>query len=312
MSAAHRVDRSRSSPTSTATCPPSRRASQRIEELGIERGLLRRGPRRLRPPSQRGLRPDRGARDPDDLRQLRLRDRPRLTRTAAARTRRSTIASSASTRWTGRSRTPVRASKDFMRGAAVRPALRSSASASPARPRLAAQGQRVPVRGQAGHDLYERLARAEDCARAGLRPHPQALDPRVRRGAVRQLRIRRQAEGRRPARRLRRPRARRRRSVQARIERIRVRRRVPSRARSPPPGCRASTPRSCWSRPESGIADDRSPPAAPARRVPRLSVPGRRRDRLRDRGATALTRTTPGSSCSRTQPPPRRGCSRSS
>ncbi len=53
---------------------------------------------------------------------------------------------------------------------------------------------------------FERIASGSRLRRAGLRPHPQALDPRVRRGPVRQLRIRRQAEGRRRAGRLLRPR----------------------------------------------------------------------------------------------------------
>ena len=46
-----------------------------------------------------------------------------------------------------------RASKDFMREAALRPALPARRQASTARSRLPAQGQRVPLRGQAGEDL---------------------------------------------------------------------------------------------------------------------------------------------------------------
>jgi hypothetical protein len=53
--------------------------------------------------------------------------------------------------------------------------------------------------------LYERLATAEEGRRARLRTHPQAVGPHVRRRAVRQLRLGRQAQGRRPARRVRRP-----------------------------------------------------------------------------------------------------------
>ena len=52
--------------------------------------------------------------------------------------------------------------------------------------------------------LYERLAAAETRPRARVRPHPQALGARVRRRAVRQLRLGRQAQGRRPTRRVRR------------------------------------------------------------------------------------------------------------
>ena len=57
-----------------------------IDAIGVDARLLRRGSRRLRPASQRGVPADRGARDPDDLRQLRLRDRAASWTTAAART----------------------------------------------------------------------------------------------------------------------------------------------------------------------------------------------------------------------------------
>ena len=103
--------------------------------------------------------------------------------------------------------------------AALRPALRARRAASTARSRLPAQGQRVPLRGQAGQDLRANR-RGSRLRRAGLRPHPQALDPRVRRHPVRQLRIGRQAEGRRPARRLRRSSRERPVDVEARIERF--------------------------------------------------------------------------------------------
>ena len=56
--------------------------------------------------------------------------------------------------------------------------------------------------------------------RPGLRPHAQAVDPRVRRRAVRQLRLGRQAEGRRPTRRLRDPRGRRGEARRGAIERV--------------------------------------------------------------------------------------------
>ncbi len=92
-----------------------RRRSTRIEELGIARVYLRRRPRRLRPAAERGLRADRRARDPDDLRQLRLRDRARPRRLRLRVHRPRTTASSASSPWPGRSSTPTRRAKDFMR-----------------------------------------------------------------------------------------------------------------------------------------------------------------------------------------------------
>ena len=49
----------------------------RIDELEVDGALLRRRPGGLRAASQRGLRADRRARDPDDLRQLRPRHRAR-------------------------------------------------------------------------------------------------------------------------------------------------------------------------------------------------------------------------------------------
>ena len=51
-----------------------------IEVDWCRRDLLRWGSRGLRPTSERGLRTHRRPRDPDDLRQLRLRDRPRSDR----------------------------------------------------------------------------------------------------------------------------------------------------------------------------------------------------------------------------------------
>ena len=98
--------------------------------------------------------------------------------------------------------------KEFMRDAAVRPAPRRRRHGRAPRPRLPAQGQRVPLRGQAR--LAVRAPRGRrGRGRARLRPHTQALGPGVRRRAVRQLRLGRQAQGRRPARRLRRPHCRR-------------------------------------------------------------------------------------------------------
>ena len=60
--------------------PALEAALARIDELGIEEHLLRRRPGRLRAAPERGVRADRRARDPDDLRQLRLRDRARPRR----------------------------------------------------------------------------------------------------------------------------------------------------------------------------------------------------------------------------------------
>ena len=77
--------------------------------------------------------------------------------------------------------------------------------------RFAAQGQRVPVRGQAGAAVRA-PRRRRGGRRARLRSHPQAVGALLRRRAVRQLRLGRQAQGRRSARRLRDPRRRRRRA----------------------------------------------------------------------------------------------------
>ena len=55
--------------------------------------------------------------------------------------------------------------------------------------------------------LYERLAAAETRRHARVRAHPQAVDPQLRRRLVRELRLGRQAQGRRPACRVRDPRA---------------------------------------------------------------------------------------------------------
>ena len=64
-----------------ANLPALEAALARIDELrGYRRDLLRRRPRRLRPAPERSLRAGRRARDPDHLRQLRLRDRTRSRR----------------------------------------------------------------------------------------------------------------------------------------------------------------------------------------------------------------------------------------
>ena len=127
------------------------------------RDLLRRRSRRLRAAPQRGVRADQGAGDPDDLRQLRLRDRPRLRRLRLrvrhpARPRaRPAIG-----------RMDARAHRPGVQGlharAAVRSAFPARRSGRPPRARVAAQGQRVPVRGQAGQPV-----RAARRSRAGAR-----------------------------------------------------------------------------------------------------------------------------------------------
>ena len=110
------------------------------------------------------------------------------------------------------------ASKDFMRDLPFDLRFDVGATQRPPRPRLAAQGQRVPLRGQARTALRApRRRRGRRHPR--LRPHPQAVGARVRRRAVRQLRFGRQAEGRRRARRLRDPRGGRR-GLRVTIERV--------------------------------------------------------------------------------------------
>jgi predicted phosphodiesterase len=64
------------------------------------------------------------------------------------------------------------------------------------------KGQRVPVRGQAGPPVRA-PGRRRGGPRARVRAHAQAVGARARRGVVRQLRLGRQAEGRRRSRRLR-------------------------------------------------------------------------------------------------------------
>ena len=66
-------------------------------------------------------------------------------------------------------------SKDFMRELPFDLRFDVGDDAGAPRARLAAQGQRVPLRGQAGRSLYERLAAGRGRRRARVRPHPQAL-----------------------------------------------------------------------------------------------------------------------------------------
>ena len=199
-----------------ANLPALEAALARIEELGIERRLLRRRPGRLRPASERGLRADRGARHPDDLRQLRLRDRARprglrlrVHHAAGPRAR------PASVEWTlahtgRRARTSCARCRSTC---ASRSAPRRCTSSTAPRARSTSTCSRTSRRAV-------RAARRGGRARPRLRPHPQAVGPRVRRRAVRQLRLGRQAQGRRPARRLRRARGRRRRRRACTIERV--------------------------------------------------------------------------------------------
>ena len=88
------------------------------------------------------------------------------------------------------------------------------------------------------------------------------------------------------------------------------------------PACARTWSRSLFAGPAnacSGTTATRSPvdertSAAPpsARRVPRIGLPRRARDRLGDRRADPVTRPTSDCSCSRTRRPPRQDCSRSS
>ena len=91
---------------------------------------------------------------------------------------------------------------------------------------------------------FERIAALRRLRRAGLRPHPQALDPSLRRRAVRQLRLGRQAEGRRSACGIRAARGRP--AGQKSSRRSSASPTTPRRwpARSRRPGCLPSTPRS--------------------------------------------------------------------
>ena len=92
--------------------------------------------------------------------------------------------------------------------------------------------------------LYERLARAEDGSGARVRAHPQAVDPRPTAACCSSTAARSAS----PRTATRAPRSRfssRTDRARARVDRARpLRRARPSRARSQPPACRASTPRS--------------------------------------------------------------------
>ena len=169
-----------------------------------------------------------------------------------------------------------------MRDAALRPALQRRRDAGAPRPRLAAQGQRVPLRGQAGQPLRA-ARRAEEAdvlvfghthkpwvhefggvlfVNCGSVGKPKDGDPR---GAFALL----DAD-----------------ATTASASRSSASTTTPprSRARSPRPGCRASSPTSSSSRPEPWTA--RSPSgAAPAPRRCRLRARVRRLRRGRDRRA---------------------------
>ena len=131
---------------------------------------------------------DRGARHPDDLRQLRLRDRARprglrLRVPDPARAR----ARPAVGRLDARAHRP--AHQGLHARAALRPALRRrarqpSTSCTARRARSTSTCSRTSPR-----RLYERLARGRGGGHARLRAHPQAVGARVRRGPVRQLRL---------------------------------------------------------------------------------------------------------------------------
>ena len=181
--------------------------------------------------------------DPDDLRQLRLRDRPRprglrLRLRHPARPR----ARPAVGRLDARAHRPARPRTSC----ASCPSTCTSRSAATAVHLV--HGSPRKVNEYLFEDKPARAVRAprrrRDRRRAGLRPHPQAVGARVRRRAVRQLRLGRQAQGRRPARRVRGPASRRRPASRSRSSASPTTPR-PSRARSPPPACRASSPTSC-------------------------------------------------------------------
>lgn len=135
---------------------------------------------------------------PDDLRQLRLRDRPRRRglRLRLHHSPRPRVGAAFGRLDAGEHRPAL---QGLHARAALRPPLRVGRQTGAPRPRLPAQGQRVPLRGQACPHLRADRRRS-GVRRARLRPHPQALDRHLRRGAVRQLRLGRQAQGRRSAR----------------------------------------------------------------------------------------------------------------
>ena len=190
-----------------ANLPALQAALARIDELEIDDVLLRRRSRRLRPAPERGLRAHRrNARSRRSTATTTTRS-PATSRTAAARTSRPTTASSGSSPSTGPSRTPTRPPRTscatlpfdlhFELGAHRVHLVHGS-------PRKVNEYlfEDKPAR------LYERLAAAETDRRPRLRAHAQAVGARLRRRALRQLRLGRQAQGRRPPRRLRGPRPR--------------------------------------------------------------------------------------------------------
>ena len=150
-------------------------ARARSSELGIERGLLRRRPRRLRPAPERGLRADRGARRSRRSTATTTTRSPATSRTAAAPTATSTTASSASARSTGRSRTPTGARRTSC--ASCRSTCASSSAST--RVRLV-HGSPRKVNEYLFEDkparTFERIAARRRLRRARLRPHPPALD----------------------------------------------------------------------------------------------------------------------------------------
>ena len=237
--------------------------------------LLRRRPRRLRPASQRGLRADRRARrSRRSTATTTTRSRATST-TAAARTSRphDRELGQRSVEWTLAH--TDQASKDFMRELPFDLRFTVGAHGRPPGPRLAAQGQRVPVRGQAGAAVRAPRRRRRptevlvfghthkpwvheyggvlfvNCGSVGK---PKDGDPR---GAFAVLR--RDGDG------------------CGRDDRARrVRRRGGRRARSATPACRASTPTS------SLLPRETMPtPRAPRRRRRRRRRPRRVRARLR-------------------------------
>ena len=179
----------------------ARAALARIEELGVERvycggDLVGYGPH-----PERGLRADRAsAASRRSTATTTTRSRA-TSRTAAAPTSRRTTASSGSARSSGPSPTPTRRSKDFMRGLPfdLRFELGDDASTSSTAPRA----RSTSTCSRTSRPALRAARRGRGGSTSGLRPHPQAVDPRVRRRAVRQLRLGRKAQGRRSARRVR-------------------------------------------------------------------------------------------------------------
>ena len=141
--------------------PPRARGRAGAHRRARDRGdLLRRRPGRLRAASQRGLRADRRARDPDHLRQLRLRHRPRprrlrlrVHRTRGPRARPAL------------GRLDARAHRPGVEGLHARAAVRPAASRSATTDVHLVHGSPRKVNEYLFEDkparLYERLATAE-------------------------------------------------------------------------------------------------------------------------------------------------------